>query len=254
MGGLSYVIRGMKLLTHPALRPFVAIPLLINLVLFGAGIWYGYQQFMDLIGWLSGWISGDLPGWLQWLEWILLPLKWILVPLFVLGAAIVIFFSFTLLANLISAPFNGLLAEKVEYLATGQTIPEDTNDWAKILADIGPAVWTEINKLLYVLWWSLILMILTALPLINLAAPLLWGLFAAWMLAIEYVDIPMGNHNLSGKQVRNRLRTRRFLSLTFGGTVMIMTTIPVLNFLSMPTAVVGATLLWVEKLAKTESA
>ena len=44
-----------------------------------------------------------------------------------------------------------------------------------------------------------------------------------------------------------RLAQRRGISLGFGGGVMIMTSIPVVNFFAMPVAVAGATLLWVEQ-------
>jgi CysZ protein len=69
------------------------------------------------------------------------------------------------------------------------------------------------------------------------------------MLAFEYSDYPMGNHGLRLRAIRGRLRRRRALALGFGATAAGMTMIPVLNFVVMPSAVAGATAMWVEALA-----
>jgi CysZ protein len=83
---------------------------------------------------------------------------------------------------------------------------------------------------------------------VNIAAPVVWMLFGAWMLAISYVDYPMGNHGLGFPEQRRRLRERRYLALGFGGAVMCALAVPVVNFLVIPAAVAGATALWVERL------
>jgi CysZ protein len=68
------------------------------------------------------------------------------------------------------------------------------------------------------------------------------------MLAVEYLDYPMGNHGLSFSEQRRRLRRRPMLSLSFGAGVLLLMLIPGLNFLAMPAAVAGATALWVDRL------
>lgn len=66
-----------------------------------------------------------LPNWLHWLDWLL----W---PIVVLALLIIVFYSFTLVANLIASPFNGILAEKAEAILTGRSLDEPI-DSAKIL-------------------------------------------------------------------------------------------------------------------------
>jgi CysZ protein len=46
---------------------------------------------------------------------------------------------------------------------------------------------------------------------------------------------------------RKRLRSRRMLSLGFGGGSLLMTMIPVVNFFAMPASVAGATAMWVKE-------
>ena len=74
------------------------------------------------------------------------------------------------------------------------------------------------------------------------------GAFGAWMLAIEYVDCPLGNHGQPYPAVRMKLRPKRRLALGFGGTVMALTMIPVVNFIAMPVGVAAATALYLDEL------
>ena len=59
----------------------------------------------------------------------------------------------------------------------------------------------------------------------------------------------MGNQGILFPEVRATLSNKRALTLSFGGSVMVLTMIPVLNFLVMPAAVAAATKLWLEKIS-----
>jgi len=167
--------------------------------------------------------------------------------LFAVAALLVVFFSFTVLANLFAAPFNGLLAEKVERHLSG-TDPTGETDWMALIADIGPSIASELRKLGYFLVRAVPLLILFVIPGVNLAAPVLWFLFNAWYMSLEYGDFPMGNHSLKFPDQLARMRQIRFTALGFGSTLTLLMMVPVLNFVAMPAAVAGATALWVGEL------
>ena len=103
--GINDCLSGFGLIFKSGIRRYVIIPLIINTALFGGAIYILYQQ-MDI------WLEKLLPGWLYWLEWLI-------VPLFFLTIILIVFFSFTLVANLISAPFNSYLSASVEQKLTG---------------------------------------------------------------------------------------------------------------------------------------
>jgi len=233
--GAGYLLRGLKLIIQPGLRRFVAIPLAINLVLFAGLIWFGASQFEALLNS----VMPELPDWLQWAEWLL----WLL---FGVSALLVLFFAFSLLANIVAAPFNGLLAEAVEVHLTGEQLDGDSG-WKKMLAELVPTFIDELRKLLYLLAWTIPFLILFLIPGINIIAPFAWFAFMAWMLVLEYADYPMGNHGLRADEQKLCLRKKRLMSLGFGGAVSVATMIPVVNFLVMPAAVAGATAMWVEQ-------
>jgi len=162
----------------------------------------------------------------------------------VLTSLVAIFYGFSILANLIAAPFNGLLAEAVECHLTGTSLH---SDWRQLLRDIIPSIMSELRKLLYFTLRAVPLLLLLLVPLVNVAASVLWVLFSAWMMTVQYMDYPMANHQLFFKEQRARLRKRPLLAWSFGGLVMLCTLIPVLNFIVMPAAVAGATAIWVRE-------
>ena len=233
--GARYVLIGLRWLPRHGLRGFVVIPLLINTLLFSVGIWWSTGQLDRLDQSLASW----LPSWLAWLHWLL----W---PLFILAMLVVVFYTFSVVANVIAAPFNGLLAERVKKIAypTSAPPPRAGVDWKELV--LSPL--TELNKLLYFIGWAIPLLVVSFIPVINVVAPLLWVLFGAWMLALEYSDYPLGNRGLSFRDQRRLLRKRWPLTLSFGGMTLLLTLIPVLNFLAMPSAVIGATLMWLQEM------
>ncbi|MDP4918090.1 MAG: sulfate transporter CysZ [Haliea sp.] len=234
--GADYLVRGARMLTHPALRLFVIVPLAVNIVIFASLLGVTFR-FLDST--INSWMTA-LPDWLGFLEWIIWPL---LVLLFGLIAG----YTFTALALLIASPFNNLLAEKTEELVTGQPVEALEGPLAALLS-VPRAIFRELAKLAYYVPMALLVLILSFVPGINLAAPLLWFLLGAWMMSIQFVDYPVDNHQLGFAAVRDAVARRRLSSMGFGGLVAICAGIPVVNFFVVPAAVVGATLLWCEEL------
>jgi CysZ protein len=239
--GLSSALSGFGLIQRRGIKRYVIAPLLINIALFSLALWYVYMRTDQVIALIVEW----LPDWLDWLSWLL----WLLLPILLL---IVAFYTFTLLANFIGSPFNGQLSEKLEQQLIGYAPPSCGQ--VHTLAGIKNAIMSELGKLGYLASRSLPLVILSFIPGINICAPVLWFLFGAWMLALEYLDYPMGNHGILFAEQRHKLQQRRGLALGFGSVILVMTFIPVVNFLAMPVAVAGATRLWVKHLSVSATA
>ena len=226
--GAAYLWRGFKLINQEGLRRYVISPLIINIVLFGGAIWYGADKFESLI-------DGLLPSWLDWLRWLL----W---PLFAVTILAAIFYTFTIIANLISSPFNSLLAAKVERrLLPDSSTLETSFSFLESFSH-------EIKKIMFLIGWAIPLALLFLIPGLNLVAPFAWLIFSAWMLALEYCDYPMGNHGIPFHEQRSTLRRQGLLNLGFGGATLIATSIPILNLFTIPAAVAGATALWIENM------
>lgn len=229
VGGARCLFAGYGLIWRRGLKRFLFVPLAINTLLFGF-LLYRLGSFFDRV------LAQLLPGWLGWLEWLL----W---PIFALTVVLVAFYAFTLVANLLSAPFNGLLSERVEQHLTGRAPPGGETGLAGMAAELPAAIGGELRKLAYFTGWMLVLLVCMLIPGINALLPALWFLLGAWTLALEFMDFPLGNRGLSFPDQRVWLRQRRGAGLGFGSAAMIAALVPVLNFALMPAAVAGATLL-----------
>lgn len=235
LSGPQYLREGFKLVLSPGLRLFVLLPLSLNILLFVALIGVAIRQFNQSLAALMG----SLPNWLGFLDFLL----W---PLFALLLLLMVFFTFTLLANLIAAPFNGFLAEKVEIVVRGIDVSPPFS-WAELLAMIPRTMGRELRKLRYYLPRTLGLLVLSFIPGLNLLAAPLWLLFGVWMMAVQYIDYPCDNNKVSWDEMLAWLRAKRWQSLGFGGAVYLLLLVPLLNLLVMPAAVAGATLFWVRE-------
>ena len=243
--GISHVRDGFKLIKLRGVKRYVAIPALINIILFTGAIWYGYIKFDSLL-------EQKLPNWLDWLEFLI----W---PLFFIAALVIVFFAFTLVANIFGAPFNGVLSQKIEdkiedeiesistQNAHNPTKNSKTN-YLDLLRGARIGISNEFRKLFYIAIRAIPLLLIWLIPGINLFAPFIWFLFGSWLLAIEYLDYPMGNRDFTFKQQLTLIKQNRFICLGMGIGLMMMTIIPVLNFFAMPVGVAAATSLWAKHL------
>jgi CysZ protein len=245
ISGIKYFLRGIKLINTTGVRRFVVIPLAINITLFAGALWFGVSYIDEWVTQIQNQFKGDFTGWLAWINTLITWISWIVIPLFVLVYLAVAFYTFTLVANLIAAPFNSLLAEKIEAQLSGKPDTTDGNIM-DMLKDIGGSILSELRKLLYFVIRAIPLLILFLIPGINIIAGFLWFLFSAWMLAIEYSDYPMGNHAMRFPDQRRTLKGNKMYALGFGTATLAATMIPIVNFFSMPIAVAGSTAMWVD--------
>ena len=227
--GAGYLLQGLRLLLRPGLKRYLIVPLLINILVFSLIGWIGFGQF-------EGVLDRFLPE-SSWLHYF----RWLLWPLFALAFLLIMFYGFTVIANLLAAPFNGRLAEKVEQALTGNKPPEAAGS---IAAAVLPAMASEVRKILYFLVRAIPMLLLFLIPGLQIIAPFLWLAFSAWFLSLEYMDYPMGNHGLDFRAQLGALKKNRLTALGFGGGLTLLMMIPVLNFAAMPAALAGATAMW----------
>jgi len=223
------VFTSIPTLLKPELRAYVIAPLFINIVLFSLTLYYAFTEF-------SNWMDSLLPSWLDWLNWLI-------IPLFSITILIVVFYTFTIVANLIAAPFNSLLSAKYERLIRGDITTESNENMMQL---ISRTIAAEVKKLIYILLWLIPLLIITVIPVINLMSPFLWIVFAIWMLSLEYLDYPIGNHNQLFPVVKKTAHEQKMMTLGLGSGLFILTTIPFINFLAIPAGVIAATKAYID--------
>lgn len=229
LNGASYLMEGLKLLNHPKLRLFVLVPILVNTMLFIVVTIAMIQQFTSMLDWFMEW----LPAWLDFMAWVIGFLLALLV-------ALVYGYSFSMITNVLAAPFYGFLAEKTEELAGGRLLEQES-----LLHMIPRTVLRELRKLWYFVWRSVFILLLSLIPLVGPLIAVVWG---AWSMSIQYGDYAADNHQTPFIRLRFKLGSKLWSALGFGGAVMLGLMVPVLNIFVMPAAVIGGTLFWLREL------
>ena len=145
-------------------------------------------------------------------------------------------FTFTLLANLFAAPFYGKLSAKT-LLILNDRADAEVADLAMI-----KSLLSELKRLIYLVIRALPILFLFIIPGLNLIAPFLWLLYSAWSMVLEYMAYPLENKGLLFPEQRKLVKSFRLGALCFGGLVIFGLTIPLINILIPPAAVIGATI------------
>jgi CysZ protein len=215
--GAGYVLTGLRWLPKSGLRGFVAMPLLINTLLFGAGLWWSTGSSNGSIKRGS---AGCRTGWLAALA-VVAAVR----PDRAGGGVLHLFRGGERARRAVQRP-AGRARSKKWPPAGPATPPTAELTWQELL--LSPL--TELNKLLYFVGWAIPLLVLSFVPVINVAAPVLWAL-------VHRLDAGAGICRLSARQPgavvpgpARLLRKHWPLTLGFGGMALLLTLIPVLNF------------------------
>jgi CysZ protein len=228
--GGQLFLSGLQLALSPELRRYIIVPATIGVLAFSFTL---ILIVVPLAGETSAWLQENLPDWLGWLHTVL-PIA-VYITLGLAG-----FWLSSLIVTLVAAPFLGQLAEATWALshATNQAAP------ANLLTTVGSSIGRELQKLRYHIPRLLGLLMLSFVPGLNLFMPLLWFGFSAWLMAAQFADYASENQQQSFRFTLQQLARARARALGFGACVSFTLAIPFLNFLVVPAAVVGGTLLW----------
>jgi len=226
--GTFYLLRGMRHLFHKGLKRFVILPLALNLLLFCGLFYLGYYYLLPY----SHHYLNQSPSWLGFLSTLF-------VVIFILGFFFMFLSLFTVGFNVLAAPLNGLLAEKTQRMFYGSVIP--ASSFYKM-------VWRSLQRQMEFLRYFLPRFVgvgaLFFIPFVQPVYPLIWFIFNAWMLSIQYQDFAMDNNQVRFHDMRQELAHNKMRSLGFGCSINLLSLIPVLNILVMPAAVIASTFLY----------
>ena len=220
---LRCFLKGFAWLSKKSLRKFLVVPILINFILYTLAFVLAYLYLPDFIAQL-------IPEKLHWLSWLI-------TPLFFIFFSLAGFFSFTLVANLIAAPFYGRLAARTLLLLKPEEslIVENELAWQTMM-------FGELRRLAYLVKWMLALAILSLIPVVNVVAPILWAMFGAWSCALEYLAYPLDNKKLAFPAQKDFIQQSAMGALSLGGLILLGLGLPIVNICIAPAAVIAATL------------
>lgn len=224
------------LITHPGLLRYIVIPFLINLVVFSGSVYLGFDFFNDSV-------VNMIPQGEAWYWALLYYFIWVVA---VLVTAIIVFFSFTVVGNLIASPFNDLLSERTEQLLSGIK-NEESFSFKQFARDALLTLATEVKKLSIFVCVMLFLLLLNFIPGIGSAIySVLAVALTLFFLVVEYMGYVFSRKRMTFREQRRYIFSRNLKMLGFGAGVLSLLAIPFLQFACIPIAVVGGTQLWCE--------
>lgn len=235
--GFSYPFRGFGFLRqHPRLLKYVALPFAINTTIFTLVVYLGLDFF-------NSWVTESLP---QGDAWYWVALYYVVWLLAVVVTAILVFFTFVVVGNIVASPFNDLLCERVELEVTGHR-DEGKLTLGSVLKEAGATIVREIRRIWMFVVGMVLLLMLLIVPWVGWSLySILSFLFTLYFLTVEYTGFVLDRKGFSFKQQRQYIRHRRLMMMGFGLGAFVLLSIPFLQLLAIPMSVIGATLLYLE--------
>ena len=235
--GFFYPFKAGKFLAgHPSLLRFVLIPFLVNVSIFSGIVYFGAQFFNEFVVSL-------IPSGEAWYWVVIYYTLWIIA---VAVTGVLVFFTFTVVGNLIASPFNDILSTKTEELILGLRSDEKFSMqqfWRDSLQILG----TEIKKIAIFVAIMGVLFLLNFLPgLGSMVFSVCAFLLTVFFLVLEYFGFVAYRKRMSFQDQRRFIWSRFSMSFGFGVGVMAILAVPFLNFICIPLGVIGATLMWCE--------
>ena len=227
--GFRAITRGISLIRkEPKILKLAIIPFIIDVLIVSAVFVWGSGQ---ISGWVESGLQSTLPE-LSGFFWSILYGVFYILAWIVFIAAL--FFGGYVLAGIVAAPFNSLLAEKT--LEQTGALPKEPFNFKRWLSLSAKMLWAALIKAGVFLFLGLVLLAISFIPAVGVI-----GSFG--MLMIMSFDMSDFAFESLGLKFSERMRFFRQNFLCFAGVsaaLGLTLLVPGLNVLLLPAAVVGS--------------
>jgi len=230
-----YIMRGAIFVwSHKTLWKYAAAPIIVSMAILGGSYALLYNLFVKWMGPHMG------------TEWYSHVLYYVLLFMITVALLAAFFFIFTRLASAVAAPFNDLISLKTEELVCG-TVNETPFSLVQLFKDSGRLLLHSFRLLGLYLGLLIVGLVLLLIPTVGGILYTAFGVFvSAYMFAYEYLGYPMDRRRYSWAAKRGFLRSKFGSALGFGLGTLAVAAIPIVNFVFIPAAVAGGTLLFLD--------
>jgi CysZ protein len=231
---------------NPRLWQYVIVPILLNLaialVLYGGLLFFGWQVLDEVRTAISLWLDSvlaNLPTWLNFLQYIILALAYVLRLLLILGLLIVTGFVLTQFGVLLGSPWYGQLSEQLEKIRTGKIEIIEVG----FFSELGRAILYELKKLVLIGGVGLLLLSFNFLPGIGtLGITIGWFVLTATIICLDFFDAPLERRRLRFCSKLGIVFRSLPASGSFSLVCLGLISIPLLNLFTIPLCVASGTL------------
>ncbi len=155
---------------------------------------------------------------------------------------LIISWTFVLIVTVVASPFNDMLSRRTERKMKGEELESFAASFAIIGSTFFKTIFTEIQKISFILVLSLLAFAMGYIPLLTPISLIITVL----LLAVGFVDYSWSRHNIPFGMCFKDLKSN-FLNYGFGGAFFfVLISIPVVNLIVSPWATSYFTMLWVK--------
>jgi CysZ protein len=246
IAGATYPLRALiTFQRNPRLWQYVVVPILLNLAialfLYGGLLFFGWQIVDQIRTTISVWLDSaiaTLPTWLNFLQYIILALAYVLRVLLILVLLIVTGFVLTQFGVLLGSPWYGQLSEQLEKIRTGKTEIIEVG----FFRELGRAILYELKKLVLIAGVGLLLVSFNFLPGIAIGTTIGWLVLTATLICLDFLDAPLERRRLRFRSKLGIVLRSLPASASFSLVCLGLVSIPLLNLITIPLCVASGTL------------
>lgn len=233
LGSRAPLVAVRFLLRHPKLLPYCIIPTVISVCVHGV--------LLLLTAWQANRLLGQLFTFSD--TWYIQLLHYAVIGIVIVALLGVFAMLYSAITNLIAGPFHELLSQRVEQYMRNDIVSEQFQ-WRSFARDGWRAIKEESVKLILFLVVELCILLLNFIPIIGTVLfTIMNGLLIGWLLAYEYVDLPLSRDHYNVNQKIRFVLHHSFTTLPFGWLCGLIVCIPIVNTVMIPLCVVAGTIL-----------
>ncbi len=240
--GLSIPLRSARfLMQNRGLWPLAAIPAALSFIVFvGIAVILVFQSDSLLVHF---W---EKPG--DWLVLFWWAMRVLLVPL----ALLVTYFFTLMISAVVASPANDRLALRIEEIITDAARDVDGDFHAALTGAARGALQAAANLGILILMMTPIVLLNVIPGIGSFIASVLGAFVASFFVALDYTDWTLERESYGWREKWRGIWSNRHMALGFGLGTSLLMWIPIVNFLSMPIAVVGGASLALEIKSRSD--
>ena len=151
--------------------------------------------------------------------------------------------GFVIIVSFLSCPFNDAISTRTEKMLTGV---QKTHSMGMI-----GTLFNEVRKMIFLLGFLLLgWLVLLFIPFLD---PILWPLISSLVLAIAFIDYSWVRHGYRLVRCLRDIWGNYFVYTATGFIALILTSIPVVNLLAVPFAVIYFTVIFTDGLERQKT-
>ena len=224
--------------THKLWR-WILIPGILYMLLFAVSMYFFWNTASDAVDYLNtitglrSWLDRMNSGWLSFL----VSFAEFVLPLIMLQFS---FSLFKLLWLIIGSPVFAYLSEKTEAILEGRDFPFSV---AQLLKDMVRGIKLALRNTLWQTVYIIAVMLLSLVPLVGWAAPLLGLFIECYYYGFSMLDYSAERHKMSAGQSIEFISQHKGLAIGNGMVFYLMHIVPIIGWVLAPAyAVVAATI------------